>query len=254
MSNLLERVQQNSKEQKANVVIYGPAGSGKTTFAAASSKPIFVITEQGLGIHDVPHLPLITSFEMIIEYLQALISEVHLYETVVIDSIDWLEPLVWAHVAKQQSVKSIEDLSYGKGYILATDYWRKIIALLSDLRVKRNMMTILISHAQVKRYDSPELEPYDRYTLKLHHRASALIEEWSDILLFANFQATTVKTDVGFGNSVVRGVGTGRRNLYLEERPAFIAKNRYGLPPILPLSWAEFSAALAAAKSKGATK
>ena len=254
MSDAMKLIRYDSESQSANIVMHAPIGTGKTTFVAKSTKPIFVLTENGLGNNTVPHFPLANTLEEVLEYLQALISDQeHQFETVVIDSLDWLEPLIWAYVAKVHSVRSIEDLSYGKGYLLATDVWRKILGLLTELRTKRKMMSILVCHCQVKRYDSPEHEPYDRYVLKLHHRAAALIEEWSDILLFANFITTTVKTDVGFGNTVVRGVGSGKRSLYTEARPAFIAKNRFGLPPVLPLSWADFSAALTAAKMKGAT-
>ena len=37
------------------------------------------------------------------------------------------------------------------------------------------MTVILVGHAEIKRFDSPETEPYDRYQPKLHARASALI-------------------------------------------------------------------------------
>ncbi len=32
--------------------------------------------------------------------------------------------------------------------------------------------------------------------------------------------------------------------IHTEERPAFLAKNRYGLPDVLPLDWAAFDAAM----------
>ena len=48
----------------------------------------------------------------------------------------------------------------------------------------------------------------------------------------------------GAGAEVARALGTGKRVMHTEERPAFLAKNRYGLPDTLPLSWAEFMAAM----------
>ena len=48
------------------------------------------------------------------------------------------------------------------------------------------MTVILVGHAEIKRFDSPETEPYDRYQPKLHAPASALIQERMDAVLFAN--------------------------------------------------------------------
>ena len=75
-------------------------------------------------------------------------------------------------------------------------------------------------------------------------RAAALLQEHSDIVLFANYRVSTVKADVGFNKKVTRALGSGERVLYTEERPAFLAKNRYGLPDVLPLDWPAFAAAM----------
>ena len=106
------------------------------------------------------------------------------------------------------------------------------------------MTVIQIAHTDIKRFDSPEHEPFDRYVIKLHARAAALLQEHSDVVLFANYRISTVKSDVGFNKKVTRALGSGERVLYTAERPAFLAKNRYGLPDSLPLSWAAFAEAM----------
>jgi hypothetical protein len=103
---------------------------------------------------------------------------------------------------------------------------------------------IQLAHTDIRRFDSPEHEPYDRYVIKLHARAAALLQEHSDVVLFANYRVSTVKSDVGFNKKVTRALGSGERVLYTEERPAFLAKNRYGLPDVLPLDWPAFAAAM----------
>ena len=75
-------------------------------------------------------------------------------------------------------------------------------------------------------------------------RASALLQEHSDVVLFANYRISVSKSDVGFNKKVTRALGSGARVMHTEERPAFLAKNRYGLPEILPLEWSEFLAAM----------
>jgi hypothetical protein len=53
-----------------------------------------------------------------------------------------------------------------------------------------------------------------------------------------------VKSDAGFNKKAVRGVGVGDRLLYTTERPAFLAKNRFGLPDSLTLDWATLAAGI----------
>ena len=104
------------------------------------------------------------------------------------------------------------------------------------------MSVFIIAHSEVKRYDAPDSEPYDRYIPKLHKGAAALLQEVSDIVLFATYRMQTVKSEVGFGKKVTRAVGGGDRVLYTEERPAYLAKQRYNLPPAIPMDWAQFAA------------
>jgi len=65
-----------------------------------------------------------------------------------------------------------------------------------------------------------------------------------DAVLFANYRISTVKSDAGFGKKVTRAVGGGDRVLYTEERPAFLAKQRYNLPAMIPMLWSDFAAAV----------
>jgi len=106
------------------------------------------------------------------------------------------------------------------------------------------MTVIQLAHTDIRRFDSPEHEPYDRYVIKLHARAAALLQEHSDVVLFANYRISIAKADVGFNKKVTRAVSSGERVLYTTERPAFLAKNRYGLPDVLPLDWQAFAAAM----------
>lgn len=228
------------------ILIHGVAGVGKTTFAAGAPAPVFILTEDGLGTLDVPHFPLARTYDDVLEALAALYTESHEYRTVVVDSVDWLEPLVWQRACKDHGWSSIEDAGYGKGYVAALDLWRQYVDGLDALRADKGMTIIQIAHTDIKRFDSPEHDPYDRYIIKLHARAAALLQEHSDIVLFANYRVSTVKSDVGFNKKVNRALGSGERLLHTAERPAFLAKNRYGLPDAIPLSWTAFAEAMPA--------
>jgi hypothetical protein len=226
------------------ILMHGVHGVGKTTFAAGAPEPVFVLTEDGLGTLEVPHFPLARTFDEVIQALAALYTEEHAFRTLVVDSVDWLEPLIHASVCKDQGWSSIEDAGYGKGYVHALDLWRQYIEGLNALRDDKGMAIVQVAHTDIKRFDSPESEPYDRYVIKLHSKALALLQEHSDIVLFANYRVSTVKTEVGFNRRVTRALGSGERLLHTSERPAFLAKNRFALPDTLPMSWAALAEAM----------
>ena len=244
MAISLASLQQASSLAPPRILVHGVAGVGKSTFAANAESPVVVATEDGLGMLKVASFPLARSFDQVMEALAALYSEPHEFGTVVVDSVDWLEPLIWKRACDDNRWGSIEEPGYGKGYIAALDLWRQYLDGLNALRDERGMTVIQIAHTDIRRFDSPEHEPYDRYVIKLHARAAALLQEHSDIVLFANYRISTVKSDVGFNKKVTRALGSGERVLYTAERPAFLAKNRYGLPDVLPLDWQAFAAAM----------
>jgi hypothetical protein len=219
------------------LLIHAVGGVGKTTLGASAPAPVFMQTEDGLR-YDVPTFGVLTDFGQVLEALASLYTDEHSFETLVVDSLDWLEPLVWAEACARLGVTSIEQPGYGKGYVEALSVWRQYIDGITALRDHRGMTIVQIAHTQVKRFNSPEHEPYDRYVIKMHDKAAALLAEHCDLVGFLNYRTSTVKADAGFKKSVTRGVGGGMRVLYTEERPAFFAKNRfgqYGMPEAIDL-------------------
>ena len=235
----LQAISRNTTLQPPRIMIYGPHGLGKTTFGASAPNPIFILTEDGLGRLEADHFPVSKSYKDVQEALTALKGE-HNFQTVVIDSLDWLDNLIWEQINSQYEAK---DLAYGKGAVLAADLWRKVLEDLTALRAK-GMASILLAHCEIKRFDSPEVEPYERYQPKLQARSSALVQEWCDIVGFANYKTIVKSSDVGFNNKVSRGISTGERLLYTSEKPAYLAKNRYSLPDSLPLEWSTLADAM----------
>lgn len=244
MAISLKSLKKTGVARPPRIVLYGTHGIGKSTFAAAAPSPVFIQTEEGLDAINVTAFPLCTSFEEITEAIGVLANEDHDYATVVIDSADWAENLVHKRVATDNNVATIDAIGYGRGYKAAADYWRQILDGLDHLRNEKNMQVIMLAHTQVKRFDDPLADPYDRYQLDLHHGSASLISEWCDILMFANQQYSTVKSDVGFNQKVTRAVGNGNRVLYTQERPGWQAKSRWPLPDMVSLDYSKFADAL----------
>ena len=202
--------------QPPKIALHGVPGIGKTTFAAGAPSPIFIQTEDGLGLLDAARFPVANSYDEVTGAIASLYKEDHGYKTVVLDSLDRLEPLIWDKTAKRHKKESIEDFGYGKGYVLALQQWWEVLSGLHALRTERGMAVILIAHSEIKRYDAPDTESYDRFVMRLQPRASGVVSDWVDCLLFANYRVAIKKTTGSYGREAVRGVGKGERILYTE--------------------------------------
>jgi len=254
MAFALDSIRRTSDTKPPRTLIYSTHGMGKTTFAANAPKPIFIQTEDGEGSLEIDTFGIAQSYDDVISALNALGEGDHDYKTVVIDSLDHLEPLVWQKTCEAHGWDSIESPGYGKGYVEADVYWRQIIWLLDALRNHKNMAVILTAHAQILKFESPEHEAFDRYDIKLHKRANGMVQELVDVILFANHKMHVLKEDQGFNKSRARGITTGERVMYTVEKPAFVAKNRYSLPEELPLNWQAFEEALALTRKTSAAQ
>lgn len=239
--SLLSQVTHGKRQQPRRILLYGTHGIGKSTFGAMAERPIFVPTEDGQADIDCSSFPLCNTYDEFLACLTELYSGQHEYKTVVIDSADWLERLIWANVAKRSNVENIAKIDYQRGYDYALTEWREVLTGLNAIRDARGMTVILLAHAKVEKFANPETDSYDRYSPRLHKAASYVIQEWCDEVLFATYKVFTKANDEGFNKTRTQGVGSGERVIRTTERPAHLAKNRLTLPPELPLDWTEFA-------------
>ena len=242
------------KPQK--VVVYGPEGIGKTTFAADFPDPLFIDTEGSTNVYDVARLPAPTSWTMLLDEVREVIKNPTCCKTLVIDTIDWAEQLCVGHVCAKNGKNGIEDFGYGSGYIFVREEFGRFLNLLSDV-IEVGINVVLTAHMQMRKFELPnEGGSFDRYELKLGKKTSSqtapLVKEWADMLLFANYK--TVVEKVGDGKNAKSKASGGRRVLYTAHHPCWDAKNRFDLPEEVPFDYASIAACIPGAMSAQAPK
>lgn len=247
----LSSITRGKRLRAPKIVIYGPPKIGKSTFAATAPNAIGILTEEGLDNIDVAAFPVCKTYEDVFAAIKTLATEPHEFQSVFVDSLDWLEPLILHKVCAEQRVKNIEDIGYGKGYIMADDLWRGFFDSLDGLRNNRGMTVICIAHEQINKVRNPTLaEDYDAYSLKLNKRAVAIINEWADVIGFCAHEVMTRSVDAGFQQKETKAITTGARKLHVNPNAAYVAGNRYGMADCA-LSWPAFANGLTAAMTAG---
>jgi hypothetical protein len=226
-----------------SVLIHGVDGIGKSTFAAGAPAPIFIDTEDGSAGLGVARFPRPETWADVLEAVRTLETESHDFRTLVIDSIDWAETLAWRDVCARAKVETIEEVGggFGKGYVAAVDCWRQLLFGLERLKRAKRMNVVLVAHTLIKMFKNPLGEDFERYQVKLHASSAAVLREWCDDVLFANYDVIATKDPK---TKRVRGVDTGNRLLHTVWNAAWDAKNRSRLPAVIPLSWADYWAAV----------
>lgn len=233
------QITKGKQETAQKVVVYGPEGIGKSTFAAQFPNPVFIDTEGSTKNLDVARLPRPSSWQILLDEIQYVKKE-RPCKTLVIDTIDWAEQLCIEHICTKHGKTGIEDFGYGNGYVYTKEEFGRLLNRLEDV-IEAGVNVALTAHAQIRKFEQPdEMGAYDRYELKLGKKTSSqtapLVKEWADMVLFANYKTLSVATDDKGKKFKAQG---GRRVMYTSHHPCWDAKNRNGLAPELPFEYAQ---------------
>lgn len=240
--SILAKIKNRVEQHPPRIVLLGMEGIGKTTLAASAPKPLFIAAENGLtGFENIPHLEPET-FGDVLALVDALVgSESIEYKTIVIDTADWLERLIHSYICKRDGKENVEAYGYGKGMKIAEQELVLLLSKLDSLRVKHDVYIIITSHVQIKTFNDPAGESWDRYEAKGGKGFTGVLREWPDACLFCVYEVFKTKNRDGKESTV-----GGERVIKTTWSPAHDAKNRLSLPEVLPLSWEYLSEAIEA--------
>lgn len=213
------------------VVIYGPEGIGKSTFASKFPDPVFIDTEGSTKEMDVARFEKPSSWTMLMDQVEYVHTHPDACRTLVIDTIDWAEMMCIEFICDKHHKDGLESFGYGNGYVYTKEEFGRFLNKLSDV-VDAGVNVVLTAHAQIRKFEQPdEMGAYDRWELKLGKKTSSqtspLVKEWSDLLLFSNYKTYSVASDDKGKKHKAQG---GKRVMYTSHHPCWDAKNRYGLP------------------------
>lgn len=230
------------------LVVYGPEGIGKSTFAAQAPDPVFIDTEGSTARMDVRRLPAPSSFAMLQEEVRYIISNPTVCKTLVLDTADWAERMCRDSVCAKNNKAGLEDFGYGKGYSYVFEEFGRLLNLLDQV-ADRGVHIIVTAHAAMRKFERPdESGAYDRWELKLINAQKCsianMLKEWADMVLFANYEVFVVKNK----DDKAKATG-GKRVMYTTHHPCWDAKNRFGLPDKLPFDFAQIAHCFSAVPS-----
>ena len=212
------------------VVIYGPEGIGKSTFAGKFPRPVFCDTEGSTKHMDVVRTPKPLSWPQLIDQVDYFTQNPDQLDTFVLDTSDWAERMCVEHICSKAAKAGIEDFGYGKGFTYLVEEFGKLLNKLEDL-IEAGVHVVLTAHAKMRKFEQPdEMGAYDRWEMKLSKTVAPLVKEWADMVLFATYKTYVVNVD---GQGTEKGKNKaqgGRRVIKATHHPCWDAKNRHDLP------------------------
>lgn len=237
----VKKIRKGRKKVPDRVLIYGPDGIGKTTFASGAPKPLVLDANKGSFKLNVDAVP-IESWTEVVDWVSAVADGKVPCETLVLDDMSTLEVMSHMHIFPAGTTVADYKGGYGKGDEAVIPKWRELLSILEKVVFVAGKRIVLVAHARIRKHEDPMGGGYDRYELACRPPLAGLLRQWVDFVLFAQLETAFQKTEEG----ARKGVTTGARYIHTRRDPAYDAKARGSMvfPARLPLSWQEFAIAV----------
>lgn len=249
----LSDVRRGRLEVPQRILAFGAEKVGKSTWASGAPGAVFICPDSGTSHLDIERLPTPETWMDLFEVL-ALVETNPKWTTIVVDPVNWLEDLAWAHLVEgpgqpvtEHTRDKIEKYGGGfkKGYEAAVSLWRSLVKTLEMNHYVKGRNIIFLAHAHMKNFRDPSGVEYERYQVQMHEKAAGVIKQWVDDILFFRHE---VLAKVENGKKVA--VATGDHVIHTQWSKAWDAGNRSSLPEELPMSWASYWEAVLAGRSR----
>jgi len=208
------------------ITVIGAPKVGKSTFASQFPNALFAATEPGLNFLEVYETP-IRSWKEFTTLCRELAKNPQHIETLVIDTVDLLYIQCQTHHCQEHEILHPSDLSYGKGFGLINNDFRRVLSLLTLLRTKKKnpMGLVFITHAKEVEVDT-RIGKSMQWRSTLPQSAANIVLGMSEMILFLD-------------------VENNERLIRTNKSERWTAGDRTGrLPEKLPLNYAALTAAL----------
>lgn len=212
----------------SKVVIYGQQGVGKSYLASTFSNPIFFDVENGLRFLPNISKVKVKTYSDFTRLMVKLLKSEKKYDTVVIDSIDWLMALIIADVAGSGGSTYQERLNnstntlnksnggYGNGKQVLANNVHDILLSLFDELIDMGYTVVLTAHATKKTITAQDGSSIQQMAPKIDDNTMSTFAEWADHIFYLTDQ-------------------DGKRSLRVSPDYNILAKNRLGLEGDVPV-------------------
>lgn len=206
-------------------LLVGLPGVGKSTLASQMNKPLFIDMEGGLTNMSVARTPTVSMYSSAL----AILKEIHAdketylkdYQTLVIDSVDWLCRRAEEHAAGVRTVvdnKLVSDFTatigkanggYGNGMKQLENHIRSELMPTLDALIADGFAICLIAHADQKDVMDADGITITKITPAIHEKLMHPFVQWCDNVFY-------LRNDHGV------------HKLLLDSTDTILAKNRLG--------------------------
>lgn len=202
-----------AKETPRNFVIFGGTMHGKTYFADEFPNPLNLNTDGNAEMIETPSVSIkherdargnITkgASDLLSDIIVELENANHTFETVVIDVIDDIVTLFEQEITEEHGVRSVGDISWGKGHQMLEMMVRVFVMRLKELSMKKQINILYLS-----RLNTIEENDVEKYVPSLKLKWLNIVNGNSDYTILCR----------KIGKNYIRRVDSKRKN-YIREK------------------------------------
>ena len=261
----LSEIQKAGQKLPSRVIVHGPPGSGKTSWAAYAPNALFLMSRGETGLVtliDNEQLPQtnhleVKSWDELIGVIDELTTTDHQHKTLVMDVLTGFERLAQEMVCNRDlkgdwSERGFE--GFQRGYrMTASGPWKELLIALDRLREVKRMGIIGLCHSAVTKVPNPSGADFIKYAPSLFKDTWEITQGWADMILFFG---RTIGVEKDKGDKHSKAVGASGGVIHTSYDPSFDAKHRHGLPEEIEMgtsgqqAWNNFATALATGRKQ----